>query len=143
MAQTRRSGLSLAVREALKDGAAGTPAAELALVYAARIDEATHIRLALDRAMQQIRRACVAHPETDKMLNAFDKINGALSAVTIASDLGPKLLAALDALLLTPKAQKELKEKMPSDDSKSASPLAALRQGQDELAKRRAGRSPS
>ncbi|GIH07491.1 hypothetical protein Rhe02_55580 [Rhizocola hellebori] len=129
--------MSLAVRKALDDETAGTPAAELALVYAARIDEATHVRLPLDRAMQNLRRACVAHPEMDKMLGALDKVNAALSAVSVAGELGPKLLASLDALLLTPKARSALKDKLPGGDAQPANPLGALRQEQDELKARR------
>lgn len=88
------------------------PAAALAITYAERIDECGHVGLTLDAALAQLRLAAQIADEastTDRTdeanMQAFRKVAAALSAVTVASDLGPKLLAALDALLLTPKAR--------------------------------------
>jgi hypothetical protein len=83
------------------------PAAALALAYAEQIDQATHVSLGLAAALADVERAVMVAIESGEAdaLPAFRKIAAALSAVTVASDLGPKLLAALDALLLTPKAR--------------------------------------
>lgn len=88
------------------------PAAALALVYAESIDEATHVPLGLAAALDQLRLAAALADEagsadkpTDEHMRAYRKVADALAAVTVASDLGPKLLASLDALLLTPKAR--------------------------------------
>lgn len=130
MTRTRKSGLSQAVRGALEDETRSTPAAELALVYAARIDEAAHVRLPLDKALRTLRNVCGSEED----FAALDKVTAALSAVTVAGDLGPKLLATLDALLLTPKAGAALERKLPTTDGKPANPLHGLR---DELQERR------
>jgi hypothetical protein len=88
------------------------PAAALALVYAESIDEATHVPLGLAAALAQLERAAQLADESsdderpDELhMRAYLKVAAALGAVTVASDLGPKLLASLDALLLTPKAR--------------------------------------
>ena len=56
----------------------------------------------------------------------------ALSAHTVASDLGPKLLAALEALVLSPRARAAAKKAV-SDARPAGSPL-------DQIAERRARR---
>lgn len=86
------------------------PAAALALVYAEQIDESSHVTTALADALDRLRFAAQLADAADEEggdtnVRAFRKVAAALSAVTVASDLGPKLLAALDALLLTPKAR--------------------------------------
>jgi hypothetical protein len=83
------------------------PAAALALAYAEQIDMATHVGLGLAAALAEVEQAVAVAIESGGVdaLPAFRKIAAAVSAVTVASDLGPKLLAALDALLLTPKAR--------------------------------------
>lgn len=88
------------------------PAAALALAYAEQIDEATHVTSALAEALAQLHLAAQIADESsaadkidDTNGRAYRKVAAALSAVTVASDLGPKLLAALDALLMTPKAR--------------------------------------
>ena len=86
------------------------PAAVLALAYAEQIDEATHTSLGLAKALRTVEAAVATAVDADLALHAgaldaYHKVAAAVSAVTVASDLGPKLLAALDALLLTPKAR--------------------------------------
>lgn len=88
------------------------PAAALAIKYAERIDESGHTRLSLSAALDTLRAAAMIADETgtsdradDTHMEAFRKVAAALSAVTVMSDLGPKLLTTLDALLLTPKAR--------------------------------------
>lgn len=114
------------------------PAAELALVYAERIDESTHVPLGLADALDRLRLAAQLADESstderaaDVNSKAFRKVAAALSAVTVAGDLGPKLLAALDALMLTPRAR--AKVKAVTTNARPASPL-------DELRSRRAAR---
>jgi hypothetical protein len=122
------------------------PAAALALVYAEQIDEATHVALGLAAALDQLRIAAQLADESstadridDTNMRAYRKVAAALSAVTVASDLGPKLLAALDALLLTPKARAAAGQAL--GDAVPTSPLGALRAEEDELAGRRARRA--
>ena len=59
----------------------------------------------------------------------------ALSAHTVASDLGPKLLAALEALVLSPRARAAAKKAV-SDAKPAGSPL-------DQIAERRARKRPA
>lgn len=97
------------------------PAAALALVYAESIDEATHVSLGLTDALDKLQHAAQLADESaddgkvsDENMKAFRKVAAALSAVTVASDLGPKLLATLDALLLTPKAKAGVGQALPA-----------------------------
>jgi hypothetical protein len=126
---------------------ARAPAAALALAYAERIDESSHIGLALAAALAQLRFAAQLADESgtadkidDTNVRAYRKVAAALSAVTVASDLGPKLLAALDALLLTPKARAAAGQAL-TTVTPAGSPLGALRAEEDELAGRRARRA--
>ena len=121
------------------------PAAALALVYAERIDESNHVTTALAKSLRLVGEAVATAVESDPLAyagahDAFDKVAAALSAVTVASDLGPKLLAALDALLLTPKARAAAGQALASA-APAAGPLGALRAEEDELGKRRALRT--
>lgn len=121
------------------------PAAALALVYAERIDESAHVALGLAAALDQLRLAAQLADEAntndradDANMKAFRKVAAALSAVTVAGDLGPKLLAALDALLLTPKARAAVSDSLPT--AKPGNPVDALRAEEDELSKARRAR---
>lgn len=123
------------------------PAAALAIVYAERIDESNHAPSALAAALDQLRLAAqiadeptLADKIDDTNMRAFRKVAAALSAVTVASELGPKLLAALDALLLTPKARAGVGKQLAAA-TPAANPLGALRAEEDELAGRRARRT--
>lgn len=123
------------------------PAAALAVVYAERIDESGHVGLALANALEQLKQAAKLADEAntndrvdDRNMTAFRKVQAALSAVTVASDLGPKLLAALDALLLTPKARAAVGDQLPPA-APVTNPLGVLRSEEDEVAKRRAKRA--
>jgi hypothetical protein len=119
---------------------ARAPAAALALVYAEQIDESTHVSLGLAAALDQLRilaQMTDVSGETDENMRAYRKIAAALSAVTVASDLGPKLLAALDSLLLTPKARAAAGQAV--GDATPASPLQRLRARHDGRHLRAAG----
>ncbi len=112
------------------------PAAALAVMYAEQIDESTHANFGLAAALDLLRFAAEladAGGDTDKIddtyTKAFRKVAAALSAVTVASDLGPKLLAALDSLLLTPKARAAAGQAV--SDATPASPLQRLRARHD------------
>lgn len=129
------------VATAVPDKAA--PAAALAIAYAERIDESGHTGLALAVALDQLRLAAELADKTyedDANMRAFRKVGAALSAVTVIAELGPKLLATLDALVLTPKARAEV-SKVLTPPTPASSPIAALRAEEDELASRRARRS--
>jgi hypothetical protein len=125
--------LTEAVTGAVADPAA--PTAVLALTYAASIDEATHAPLGLAEALERLSVAAGIADEQmggdalgDSYGRAFRKVAAALSAVSVASDLGPKLLDTLDALLITPKARAAIGDAVtpPAD-----SPLDRLRGNHD------------
>lgn len=115
---------------ALVDQDAGTEA--LALHYAELIDDAAPAAK-YAAALEWLAGVDVA-PEDAKHVRA---ITTALARHSVASDLGPKLLATLDALGLTPKARSAVSKGV-SDDKPAANPL-------DELANARArkGRAES
>lgn len=126
--------LTEAVTEAVAD--ASDPAAVLALTYAASIDEATHAPLGLAEALASLAVAAeIADEERsadargDSYVRAFRKVAAALSAVSVASDLGPKLLVTLDALVLTPKARAAVGAAIPT--AEAVSPLQRLRERHD------------
>lgn len=130
--------LTEAVAEAVTEDTSD-PTAVLALTYAASIDEATHLPLGLADALALLATAAMIaderggdldeHPVSgDTYTRAARKVAAALSAVTVASDLGPKLLATLDALLLTPKARAAVGAALPAP---AASPLQRLRERHD------------
>ena len=100
---------------------AGTVA--LAITYAALIDAAAPTA-ALAKALEIVDPHIPAAPAT---ADAWRKITAALAAHTVASDLGPKLLATLEALLLSPRARAAAKKAVTPDD-KPATPLDELRQ---------------
>lgn len=119
------------------------PAAALAMVYAEQIDECGHVTAAMATALDTLQRAAeLADAEADKpaAVAAYRKVAAAVSAVTVAAELGPKLLAALDALLLTPKALAAVGQAIPPVAS-PANPLAAMRAAEDDLARQRAKHS--
>lgn len=112
------------------------PAAALALTYAEAIDEATYVPLGLADALDKLRAAAEIADEAgsadkpdDSHMRAYRKVAAAVSAVSVASDLGPRLLATLDALLLTPKARAAAGAAVAG--ATPASPLAALRARHD------------
>jgi hypothetical protein len=142
MDEPGQDGLAAALTSALPAEARLTPAAVLAQVYAARIDEATHLPLPLEKALDTLRVACRAAENPDRAYDALAKIAATLSAVSVAAELGPKLLSALDALLLTPKSKAMLERKIPGE-GKPLNPLDALRGQHDELQARRDRRPPA
>lgn len=107
------------------DGATKT----LATTYATLIDEAAP-KAAYDKALRVLASVVVAseHPEAN---DAFDKIRKALSAHTVASDLGPKLLATLLALGMAPAAR----------GKDGGGPVAPVASKLDELRARREARA--
>lgn len=110
------------------------PAAALALVYAEQIDQATHVTSALAAALDTLRAAADLADEAtelgdDAHAKAYRKVAAALGAVTVAGDLGPKLLGALDAMLLTPRARANAGQAVAN--AAAASPLSTLRSRHD------------
>jgi hypothetical protein len=102
---------------------------DLALSYARLIDGAAPTAT-LAKALDTIAPHIPADPQT---ADAWRKITAALAAHSVASDLGPKLLATLDSLLLTPRARAAAKKAVTSDQP-AANPL-------DQLATARARKS--
>lgn len=97
-------------------------AVALALTYAALIDDAAPAAK-YAKAIAWLSRLRL-DDEDDAAAGHVDTIRVALAAHSVASDLGPKLLAALDALLLTPRARDAAKKAV--TDAKPASPLDQL-----------------
>ena len=119
------------------------PAALLALNYADAIDQATHVPLGLEEALDELRLAAMLADEAsesgdDRATQAFRKVAAAVSVATILDKLGPKFLASLDALLLTPKAKAAISGRM-NDAARPASPLDAMRENHDSRHLRSAG----
>lgn len=102
--------------------------AELARHYAALIDSAAP-SAALAKAIDHLDARIPADPAS---ADAWRKITAALAEHSVASDLGPKLLAALDALGLTPKARQAAGKAITTP--KPANPL-------DQLAAARAAKA--
>lgn len=82
--------------------------------------------------------AAVAASEDPDTAEAYDLIRTALARHTVASDLGPKLLAALDALGLTTKSRAAIGRKEGGQDE-PADPLDELRDELDERRRRKSG----
>ena len=76
-------------------------AVQLAREYAALIDNAT-VSAKYRKPLEFVRHAIEWADDNRDALEAFDKIADALAEHSVASDLGPKLLATLTALGLTP-----------------------------------------
>jgi hypothetical protein len=116
--------LEESVRAAAATGAGADhdrAALDLALSYARLIDDAAPAT-ALAKALDTVAPHIPADPAT---ADAWRKITAALAEHSAASDLGPKLLAALDALLLTPRARAAAKKAV-TGDQPSANPLDQL-----------------
>lgn len=116
MEQSERVELLPALRTSLeaaklKEHDAGARA--LAERYAALLDEAAVAKAytkSIERLERVIERAvddCATQLEEEQTLAAWDKIKSALAEHSTASDLGPKLLAALTSLGLTPASRAE------------------------------------
>jgi hypothetical protein len=108
---------------------------QLAQHYAQLVDDAEPAAK-YTKPLRLIATACAGAQDPEAGL-AFDTIRAALAAHSVASDLGPKLLAALDALGLTPKARAAGGKGDSGDKpTRLANPLDRLRA---EHATRRAG----
>ncbi|WP_433368390.1 terminase small subunit [Actinoplanes sp. CA-142083] len=120
----------MSVRSAVEASLAESPpsprdeaTAQLALSYAGLIDEAAPSAV-LAKAIDVLE----AHipEENDKARDAWTRITVALAEHTVASDLGPKLLAALDALLLTPRSRAAGEKGGKANGQPSGNPLDEL-----------------
>ena len=89
-------------------------ALQLARRYAAAIDDAHQVAAALD----------AVEPEDDDMRARVAALAARVDAITTLDRLGPKLLAALDALGATPRGRAALK---PSAGGAGRGKLAAVR----------------
>lgn len=118
---TRPPSITRALTAALKaaqGGPADAAAVALARRYAALIDRAEHLaeELAGLRA------------EDDDQAKQLAALKARVDAQTVASDLGPKLLAALTALKLTPSARAAIAAgEVKPGDRPAANPVARLR----------------
>lgn len=127
-----------AVTKAVDDPA--DPAAVLALAYAVAIDRATHVPATLADALETLRRAAVAADVADDTTDAgaaYRRVAGALAVTTVLDKLGPKLLTALDTLLVTPKAIVAITGRLTPPATEPAGDVDPL----DELRDRRGTRS--
>ncbi len=103
---------SLAARERERSEPMDAGARSLALRYAELMDDAVPeqkwvraLRLVGDAVRERAER--LPTTPADQLLGAWDRISGALSEHSTASDLGPKLLATLTALGCTPAGRSE------------------------------------
>lgn len=83
------------------------PAAVLALAYARSIDRATQVPATIADALDTLRHAAAdadAVNENSDASRALRHVAGVIGAAAVLDKLGPKLLVALDVLLVTPKA---------------------------------------
>jgi hypothetical protein len=122
--------LAYSVRQAVRAGGADKrdqATAALAISYAQLIDNAT-ASAKYARAVRWLERLDV--PEEQEHLREIIVV--ALAAHSVASDFGPKLLAALEALILSPRARAAAKKAV--NDAKPAGSQI------DQIAERRARR---
>lgn len=122
----------MSVRDAIEAALATEPrpgadlaAVELARQYATLLDEPAPTA-PLAKAISIV--GMYIPDDDDAAIEAWRKISIALAAHSVASDLGPKLLASLESLLLTPRARAAAKLEL----SAAAAPSRL-----DELANRR------
>lgn len=118
------------VRKALRSVVDPSPvdvaAAELAIAYAKAIDQAELVAASLSKVLRQVEELDV--DVYDQLLPLAVRIE----RTAVLASLGPKLLAALDSLLMTPKARAAVRRGV-KDAAKRANPL-------DQLMDRRAAR---
>lgn len=125
--------LAYSIRQAVKAAGADDrdqAAVALAIRYAQLIDNAAPAAK-YGRALAWLARLDVAEEQE----GLREIIAVALAAHTVASDLGPKLLSAIEALVLSPRARAAAKKAV-SDVRPAGSPL-------DQIAERRARRRPA
>lgn len=122
--------LATVVRKALRSVKDPSPVdvavAELAITYAKAIDQAEVVAASLAKVMREVAELDV--DVYDKLLPLAVRIE----RTAVLASLGPKLLAAMDALLITPKARASVRRGV-KDAAKRANPL-------DQLMDRRAAR---
>lgn len=146
--EPERSPVLPGVRESLADaklGAQDAGAAALAVRYAELLDQAA-VERQYTKAVERIDRVVTGAADNmsqvagQQVLDSWDRIRSALAEHSTASDMGPKLLAALTALGLTPagRASKGSKEQPSASVSTLPSPLQVLR---EQARERRAGAS--
>lgn len=106
----------------------------LAQHYAALIDDAAP-SAPLGNAIEKV---CAFIPDEPRVRVAWQKIVDALGAASAASDFGPKLLAALDALDLSPRARKVVAKTEKGTEKEDVKPRINTL---DELRERRGTRA--
>jgi hypothetical protein len=117
-----RSSLAAASPGDFDQGAAG-----LAVRYAQLLDDAV-VAAKYAKAMSTVGRFIdlnadnLPHTARQQLYDAWERITVALSEHTVASDLGPKLLAALTSLQLTPAARSQ-----PAAPSGSKAPVIPIK----------------
>lgn len=146
--EPERSPVLPGVRASLADAKLGEQdgaAAALALRYAELLDDAA-VERQYTKAVERIDRVVAGAADNmsqvagQQVLDSWDRIRSALAEHSTASDMGPKLLATLTALGLTPagRAAKGSKEQPSASVSTLPSPLQVLR---EQARERRAGAS--
>jgi hypothetical protein len=133
---TARAPMTRAVAAALREAKPeklDAGAVQLAREYAALMDNAA-VAAKYRAPLAAIRRAidCAEEYDNRDALEAFNKIADALAEHSVASDLGPKLLAVLTSLGLTPAGRG-------AKGGQNGAPTAAS--ALDELKARRASRA--
>lgn len=128
---------SRALREALAGvtrPASDKAAIQLARRYAALLDQATPASV-YRKAIERVGRV-VARSSDQELKEAFARIVDALGAHSVASDIGPKYLAVLAQLGMTPAARGER-----GDQAPAPAPAAQVPSPRNELKERREQRA--
>ncbi len=90
----------------------------------------------------QIQSEHLSQTASDQLLNSWTRIESALAEHTVASDLGPKLLAALQQLGMTPAARKDVvsgKAGAAAPAPEQEQPKTALELARERAARRNGG----
>jgi hypothetical protein len=118
----------------------------LAVRYAELLDDAA-VAEKYARAVKMCGQAIEIQSEhlgetaAQQLMSAWSRIESALAEHTVASDLGPKLLAALQQLGMTPAARKEaLKGAAPGDAPEQEKPKTPLELARERARNRNGGR---
>lgn len=122
--------LATTVRRALRSVKDPSPqdvaAAELAITYAKAIDAAGVIAVSMPEMLKMLDEVAGIDNEIHDRLTRLLPAAAQVEQAAVLASLGPKLLATMDALLITPKARAAVQRGV-KDAAKRSNPLDALR----------------
>lgn len=133
--------LTLALAEAgLTDAGLDSGTVAMAVRYAELLDSAVAAEK-FTRALRLVGEAVSSYADdlpltaSEQLRGAWDRISSSLAEHSVASDLGPKLLATLTALNLTPAARGAVKAAS-TPAAPAAAPQTALERARERAARR-------